>query len=92
MSRSYREPYVVDGYGSRWKQYAKNRHNRKIRRKSVYEDVPDGGAHKKMGVNQWDICDYKWREEKPKSDWVHGDNIIETYEEILERYNKLKRK
>ena len=56
MSRSYRKPWVVDGYGSKWKRFAKNQANRRIRHT---KDVPDHKLYKKF-YSQWDICDYKW--------------------------------
>ena len=57
MSRSYRKPWIVDGYkGSKWKQFCKNQANRKIRRT---ENVPNGGTYRKF-YDPYNICDYKW--------------------------------
>jgi len=57
MSRSYRKPWVTDGYkGSRIKQYHKNQANKKVRRS---ENVPDGMMYRKY-YDPWKICDYKW--------------------------------
>ena len=57
MSRSYREPWYVDGYGSRnRKRIAKNYANRRIRRKR--EEIPDGKAYRKF-TDTWDICDFR---------------------------------
>lgn len=53
MSRSYRSPYIKDGYGSKWKKVAKRSANRAVRR----ADVADGGEFRKH-YNSWDICDY----------------------------------
>lgn len=60
MSRSYREPYVVDGYGSPRKRKAKNYANRVVRH-SV--NVPSGNAYRKFN-QPYDICDYKWLQDK----------------------------
>jgi len=57
MSRSYREPVFVDGYGTRRKRYAKNLANRYIRRT---KDIPNGNAYRKY-YDSWDICDYRFR-------------------------------
>lgn len=57
MSRSYRKPWVTDGYkGSKNKQYQKNQANRRIRRA---KSVPDGMLYKRY-YDPWNICDYKW--------------------------------
>lgn len=56
MSRSYRKPWVTDGYGSKWKPYAKNQANRLIRRN---KDVPNGKTYRKF-YNPWNICDWKY--------------------------------
>lgn len=67
MSRSKRKPYVVDGYGTKWKRFMKAYHNRKLRRKLKNPNflLADGCAHKNgPGLNRWDICDYKWLEPK----------------------------
>ena len=55
MSRSYRKPWSVCGYGSKYKRFAKNYANRRIRK---FKDVPDHTAYKKFS-DQWDICDWK---------------------------------
>lgn len=59
MSRSYRKPWIVDGYGTRHKRYAKNLANRTIRRKGIDFEIASGKAYRKI-TNPWDICDYKW--------------------------------
>jgi len=59
MSRSYRKPYVTDGYkGSKRKQFCKKYANNVV---SKTEDVPDGKAYRKFS-NTYDICDYRWHE------------------------------
>lgn len=57
MSRSYRAPYVTDGYkGSRRRQWCKRQANRVVRRAL---DVPNGKAYRKF-YDPCNICDYKW--------------------------------
>jgi hypothetical protein len=60
MSRSYREPYFVDGYGSKWKRFNKNYANRRVRRKAVDFEIADGNSYRRM-YDQWDICDWRFR-------------------------------
>lgn len=67
MSRSYRKPWRKDGYGSKRKRWMKRYANKIIRKK---EDVPNGNAYKKVGMNQWDLCDYRYYEDsKPTTYW-----------------------
>lgn len=56
MSRSYRKPWITDGYGTKWRRYAKKEANRKVRR---HDDVPNGKAYRKVS-DPWSICDYKF--------------------------------
>ena len=57
MSRSYRKPWVTDGYkGSRTKQFNKREANKRIRNA---KEVSDGKTYRKF-YNPWDICDYKF--------------------------------
>lgn len=57
MARSYRKPWITDGYkGSKRRQFFKNIANRRIRKA---KDVPDGKAYRKFFCS-YDICDYKW--------------------------------
>jgi hypothetical protein len=58
MSRSYREPWYIDGYGSRRKAWFKNYANRVVRRSK--DDIPNGKSYRKM-FDQWSICDYRFR-------------------------------
>ena len=61
MSRSYREPWYIDGYkGSPRRQFFKNYANRRVRRKSPYEEIANGGSYKRY-TDPYDICDFKWR-------------------------------
>lgn len=61
MSRSYRKPWVTDGYkGSKRRQFFK-RYSNKIIRKT--EDISNGRAFRKI-EDPWNICDYRWFESK----------------------------
>ena len=60
MSRSQRQPYYVDGYGSKSKRFSKNYANRVIRRMSVEEDIASGSSFRKIN-DTWDICDWRFR-------------------------------
>lgn len=94
MSRSYRKPWVVDGYGTTWKRFAKAHHNRKVRRKlkNPKYEISDGSAHKNgAGLNRWDVCDYKWLIRKPFKDMIQW-GYIETIAEQNQTYSKAKRK
>lgn len=78
MSRSYRKPWVTDGYkGSKTKQYCKNQANRLIRRT---KDVPNGNRYRRY-YEQWNICDYKWPVNVTNKD-------DEFFEEDFWRYNR----
>ena len=56
MSRSYRKPYVTDGYkGSGRRKFSKGYANNVVHNT---EDIADGNAYRKV-TNPWDICDYK---------------------------------
>lgn len=55
MSRSYRKPYAVEGYGSKDKPRRKRQANRAVRK----TDVANGNAYKKASCS-WDIADYKF--------------------------------
>lgn len=64
MSRSYRKPWITDGYkGSKIRQYFKSQANKKTRRS---KDIPDGKNYKKF-YDSWKICDYKWYVDKNDS-------------------------
>jgi hypothetical protein len=57
MSRSYRKPWIVDGYkGSRRKQFYKRYANKRVRNT---EDVPNGKTYRRV-LNPWDITDYRY--------------------------------
>jgi len=59
MSRSYREPWFSDGYGSRGrKRFFKNYANRRIRRTNKI--IASHMAYKKF-TDPWNICDYKFK-------------------------------
>lgn len=56
MSRSYRKPWFVDGYGSKRKKWQKRYANKRVRKTL---DVPNGKAYRKI-TNPWDIVDYRF--------------------------------
>jgi hypothetical protein len=65
----------VDGYGSKWKKYAKRGANRRVRHAV---NVPDGGAYRKY-YDPWNICDYRFQyDPQPRIYWWRG------YPEVIE--------
>jgi hypothetical protein len=62
VAKSYRQPYIKDGYKSKWKSKAKQFANRAVRNCS---ELPNGSAFKKC-FNSWDICDYIFYVDEPK--------------------------
>jgi hypothetical protein len=59
MSRSYRRPFITDGYkGSKCKQFFKRYANKVIR--GTVSEIADGKAYRKF-FESWSICDYKWK-------------------------------
>jgi len=79
MSRSYRKPYATCGYGSKGKKWYKRYANKVIRHT---EDVPNGKAYRKCGVNTWIICDYKfYQDSKPDTywDWFRKEWVTEIW-------------
>jgi len=73
MSRSFRRPYVTDGYkGSKRRQFEK-RYSNKVLRK--VEEIADGKAFKKF-TDSWDICDFKWFEKDIKKHWPNWWKLI----------------
>jgi len=68
MSRSYKKPYVKDGYGSKRKRFRKNYANRVVRNS---KNVPDGKAFKKFFCS-YNICDYQFYVElKKEKGWLY---------------------
>lgn len=64
MSRSYKAPVWTEGYKGIWRRYAKRMANKAVRRNNA---IKDGGAYKRE-MNSWDICDWKfWDEKNPKT-------------------------
>lgn len=92
MSRSFRKPYIKDGYGSKWKKKAKADSNRIVRRKlkDPNYEIADGMSYKNgHGLNRWDICDYRFKIDKPKDEGLYyGDFQVSTKEEMEEAYRK----
>jgi hypothetical protein len=74
MSRSYREPWYIDGYkGSGRRQFFKNYANRRVRRKSPYEEIANGCSYKKY-TDPYDICDFKFFWDPEPHVYWHGKN------------------
>lgn len=63
MSRSYRKPYVVCGYGSKHKKIDKRIASKSVRNA---KDIASGRAYAKI-TNPYDICDYKFY--SPEGGW-----------------------
>ena len=64
MSRSYKKPYLKDGYKSKSKKLAKRWANRAVRKE---DNLASGKQYRKV-YNPWDICDWIFYEPKnPKS-------------------------
>jgi hypothetical protein len=58
MSKSYKHTPCVKQQG-RSKKFYKKYANKKIRRKQLNEDIPDGSSYRKL-FESWDICDYRF--------------------------------
>ena len=85
MSRSYRKPYYVDGYGSKRKVIAKRYANHKVRR--TKEVIADGKAYRKI-YDPWNICDYIFRyHPEPSIFWNKGIPEL-CYPEPIWRVNR----
>jgi hypothetical protein len=57
MSRSYREPYYVDSYGSKVKKLTKREANKVVRKNW---NIDDGCMYRKV-YDPWNIVDYRYR-------------------------------
>ena len=57
MSRSIRQPYATDGYGSKRRKYVKNQANRVVRKYD--EELPNGKKYKLL-YNSWNIRDFSF--------------------------------
>lgn len=58
MSRSFKKNLIVSCTGRRYRAYAKNQANRKIRR--YLEEISDGKSYRKV-YESWDITDFSSR-------------------------------
>ncbi len=73
MSRSYRRPWFVEGYGSRGgKRFRKNYANRRIRR--TKKIIADHNAYRKF-TDPWDICDYRYKYNPHPIIWYYSGKI-----------------
>jgi len=71
MSRSYREPWLVEGYGTKGKKWRKRYANKRVRQT---KHVPDYKAYRKL-TDPWEICDYKFRYDPKPRIWHYGGEI-----------------
>lgn len=72
MSRSYREPWFIDGYGKRATRHKKREANRRVRNSA---DVPNGRSYRKY-YDSWDIRDWKYRWNPKPLIWHYGEEQI----------------
>lgn len=83
MSRSFRAPWVKQGG---CKRISKRFANKAWRNK---KDVPDGMAYK-LYFNSWNICDFRWRVNKPHRGCWEWRYL--TYDAAVKEYRRLTRK
>jgi len=57
MSRSYRQPYITQGYGGKARRFYKRLANKAVRRT---KNIVNGGTYRKVYCS-WMICDFKFR-------------------------------
>ena len=65
MSRSYREPWFIDSYGSKSKRWSKRMASKAVRRA---EEVANGKAYRRF-FDPWNIVDWKCQ-------WERNDGFI----------------
>jgi len=98
MSRSFRKNVIAtDGQGrSKSRKWRRTKSNQKLRRKlnNYNYEIADGCSYKTSvhSINSWDICDWKFRLEKPLNDKLICGKYITTKEELEKHYNEIKRK
>lgn len=85
MARSYRKPWIIDGYGSKSKSLRKRWAARRVRNS---KEVPNGGAYRKF-FDSWNIVDYRWAVSKPI---CGGRSVTFRYWESEEQMKKAYRK
>jgi len=56
MSRSYRQPYITCGYGTKTRKIEKNQANRRVRHT---KNIPNGKKYRRF-YNPWDIRDFSF--------------------------------
>lgn len=56
MSRSYRKPFAVDGYGTKHKKIAKRTANKKVRKA---RNIPSGNTYRRV-YDPWNIVDFRF--------------------------------
>lgn len=65
MSRSYRKPFAVDGYGTEGKRISKRWANKKVRNA---KNITSGKAYRKI-YDPWNIVDYRFEISKEDEDY-----------------------
>jgi hypothetical protein len=85
MSRSYREPWFVDNYGSSYKKWVKRQASKTVRRA---KDVPEGNAYRKL-FDSWNICDYKMQWD-PKPHYYMSGGVMRVIEPTPEYKARMK--
>lgn len=86
MSRSYKKNAIVKDNGSR-KKFHKRQANKVVKE----TDLASGSAYKKAYCS-WNICDWKWRVEKPRKGGRVSWSRHVSEEEMRQEYRKAKRK
>jgi hypothetical protein len=91
MGKSRRKAFVTEGYGSKWRKSAKRYSNSKIRKKlkNIEYEISDGSYFKKgVGLDSWDICDYKFRIPIPDPNGECHFGNYTSYEDMVINYRK----
>jgi len=83
MSRSYRKPWMVDTYGSRYKRFFKRYANKVVRKATNF---PEHMGYKRV-FNSWDIVDWKYYE-----DWkLHWCNYTQEWYEPTPKWKCIRK-
>jgi len=72
MSRSYREPWFLDGYGKKSTKFKKREANRRVRNS---DNVPNGKSYRKY-YDPWNIRDWKYHWDSKPLIWYYGGEQI----------------
>lgn len=83
MSRSYRHHYIFKTAGDK---SFKKIFNRRLRRSSKCENIPDGNAYRKYN-NSWEIADYVYRY-NDYEEYREANKEFETEEQSRKKWKK----